>query len=181
MAEFDFAAVRLSGLEEAIPVKKLLTTVPVRKPHRQEFFRVHPGEDYSFPTQALNWQEDSQFYILTQDLWPEYAEHLRPVALRLACNRQGILFLIPCPLPSPDGRQIQWHISLRDAVSRAEERWLRMSANMSLGSYDLAVAKGDLPEPTWPIEPMSHLMNLAFKDRIVQDRDHPVLKNLRGE
>ena len=37
---------RLSqNYQELIGVRKALLTVPVRKPGRQEFFRVHPAED----------------------------------------------------------------------------------------------------------------------------------------
>ena len=35
-------------------VKKLLTTVPVRKPNRQDFFRVHPESSYVLDTMLLN-------------------------------------------------------------------------------------------------------------------------------
>ena len=40
---FNVAALRLGqNFEEATGARKLITTVPVRKPHRQEWFRVHP-------------------------------------------------------------------------------------------------------------------------------------------
>ena len=39
---FNAATLRLDqSFEEAIGVKKLLATVPVRKPHKQEWIRVH--------------------------------------------------------------------------------------------------------------------------------------------
>lgn len=44
-AAFDPARYRLEQNFD-IGVKKLITTVPVRKPNRQEFVRVHPSQDY---------------------------------------------------------------------------------------------------------------------------------------
>ena len=49
---FDPANLRLSqSFTETVGVKKLLTTVPVRKPSPQEFVRVHPSSEYreNFP------------------------------------------------------------------------------------------------------------------------------------
>jgi hypothetical protein len=44
---FDPAALRLDqSFAEMVGVKKLLTTVPVRKPNRQDFVRVHPDPAY---------------------------------------------------------------------------------------------------------------------------------------
>ena len=44
----DLMSLRLDqSYADTVGVKKLLTTVPVRKPHRQEFVRVHP--DPSIP------------------------------------------------------------------------------------------------------------------------------------
>jgi hypothetical protein len=40
----NLAALRLDqSYADTVGVKKLLTTVPVRKPNRQDFVRVHPG------------------------------------------------------------------------------------------------------------------------------------------
>ena len=44
---FDVEALRLPpSFVETAGVKKILSTVPVRKPHRQEWIRVHPSEAY---------------------------------------------------------------------------------------------------------------------------------------
>jgi hypothetical protein len=29
-------------------------------------------------------------------------------------------------------------------------KWVRITANMSLGAYEIFEATGDLPDPTWP-------------------------------
>ena len=129
----------------------------------------------------MNWKEDRDNYILAPELWEEYPDQLRPVLLKLAVNRQGLPFLIPVAVESPDGKQNSWHISLRDAVSRGETTWIRMSANMGNGSYDLCVAQGNLPDPVWPEQDMQTLVEIAFKHHAITDADHPFLKGLRGE
>jgi len=44
---FDLASLRLNpSFIETAGVKKLLTTVPARRPSPQDFVRVHPSPDY---------------------------------------------------------------------------------------------------------------------------------------
>jgi hypothetical protein len=56
---FDVASLRLSqNFTETAGVKKLLTTVPVRKPKKQEFVRVHPGEGYRLDVAMIELKDD---------------------------------------------------------------------------------------------------------------------------
>jgi hypothetical protein len=58
---FDLNSLRLSqDFTVAIGVQKRLTTVPVRKPHKQEFIRVHPDESWRLQTAAVDMQEDRE-------------------------------------------------------------------------------------------------------------------------
>jgi hypothetical protein len=54
-------------------------------------------------------------------------------------------------------------------------------ANLSLGAYEIYQAKADLPEPNWPDKPFNDLLRIAFRDRLIDTLDHPILKSLRGE
>jgi hypothetical protein len=42
-------------------------------------------------------------------------------------------------------------------------------------------AAGNLEDPEWPELSFQELVNLAFKDKVVDRLDHPVLRRLRGE
>ena len=88
----------------------------------------------------------------------------------------------PVRLPSPDGRQLAWHHSAQVAAEMAMKRWIRVKANMSLGAYDIFEASCTIPEPEWPGDvTFLKLLEIAFKGRLVDSLDHPVLKRLRGE
>jgi hypothetical protein len=52
---------------------------------------------------------------------------------------------------------------------------------MSLGAYDVAVASGQIVEPTWPDLSFQQLIKIAFRDAMIDSWDHPVLQRLRGE
>jgi hypothetical protein len=54
---FDLAALRISGDAE-ISTERVLTAVPVRKPKRDEFFRVRAGEDYTMDALVVERDDD---------------------------------------------------------------------------------------------------------------------------
>ena len=179
---FDPATLRLSqDFTNMVGVKKVLTKVPCRKPHRQEFFRVRAGSDWRVDTAILEDIVDRESYLVAADLLPDIDAEVRFVCLRLAINKQGDPFIWPLKLPGPDGRRNHWHESAIQAATVAEKKWVRISANMTAGLYDVYEATGDLAEPTWPEQNYRDLLELAFRDRRIDNNDHPVLRALRGE
>jgi hypothetical protein len=164
-------------------VKKVLMTVPVRKPDKTWFVRVHPGEDYRLQTYVVELKEERETYLVARPLWEQLAGEttFSPRALYTAVNRQGVLFLWPIRLPGPDGKLDDWNQSALEAALAAQTSWVRVQANMALGAYDVFKAAASLPEPTWPDKPFDELLTVAFKGRFIDSLDHPVLKKLRGE
>lgn len=181
---FDPASLRLTGdFTAATGVKKLLLTVAVKKPEKSWFVRTHPDESYRLQTAVIELKEDRETYLVNPNLWPELAGEstFAPRALFTAVNRQGVPFLWPCRLPGTDGKLDEWGRSTLEAADRARCAWVRVSANMSLGAYDVFEATGSLPEPEWPTVPFGDLLRVAFKGRMIDTLDHPVLRRLRGE
>ena len=69
--QFDPARLRLSpDFGASLGVKKALLTVPVRKPDRQWFVRVHPDEDYRIPVAILELKDNREMYIVDLSLAP---------------------------------------------------------------------------------------------------------------
>jgi hypothetical protein len=63
----------------------------------------------------------------------------------------------------------------------AQDRWVRVNANMDAGGYDLMYAEGNLPDPKWPDMTWGDILMRAFKGRVIDSLDHPVCRKLRGE
>jgi len=68
----------------------------------------------------------------------------------------------------------------RQAAELAKTRWVRLAADMGLGGYRIYQAEGDLSEPEWPDKPLAEILQIAFRDRIVDSENHPVVRRLRG-
>ena len=181
--ETDFSKYRLSqDFLSQVGVKKVLSTVPVRKPSKQEFVRVHPHEEWRLDTLLLELKDERENYLIAPELHEELSEFATPTSLLTTISRQKVLMLWPTKLPGLDGRSNPWHDSALQAAKLAEEKWVRISANMSLGGYEVFEALGNLSDPEWPDDGINfnRLLEIAFRGRIINSLDHPIVKKLRG-
>ena len=114
----DLSALRLDqSYADTVGVKKLLTTVPVRKPGRQEFVRVNPDPSFRLtPAAIIEVKEDREVYLVTPDMAQALGGEFSTVTLFIAISRQGTLFVWPVKLPAPDGRRNEWHRSAAEAA-----------------------------------------------------------------
>jgi len=178
----NLSALRLDqSYADTVGVKKLLTTVPVRKPNRQEFVRVHPDPAYRLtPAAIIEVKEDREVYLVMPDMAPILPGEFSTVTLLTTINRQGTLHIWPVKLPTPEGRQNEWHRSAAEAAERAMKKWVRVTSSMSLGAYEIFEAGGDLPEPVWPDYAFEEILKIAFRDRVVDRADHPLVQRLLG-
>jgi hypothetical protein len=179
---FDPAALRLDqSFADTVGVKKLLSTVPVRKPNRQEFVRVHSDPAYRLtPAAIIEIKEDRENYLVRPDIVPAVPGEYVVETLFTTISRQGTLFLWPVKLPNPDGRHNEWHRSAAEGAERAMKKWVRVTASMSLGAYEIFEASGELPEPVWPDFSFQEILKVAFRDRFVDRADHPLIQRLLG-
>ena len=179
---FDLESLRVSqDFVKDTGVKKLLTTVPVRKPNKQDFVRVHPDSSYVLDTMLLNLKEERETYLVAPSFREEIPQELTHTRLALATNRQKVLFLWQLRLPGSSGKTDAWSMSALEAYEEAKKNWVRVSANMSLGAYDIYEALGNLSDPEWPDESMDEIVRIAFRNSFIESYDHPVLRRLRGE
>ena len=177
----DLQALRLpANYGATLGVKKLLTAVPVGKPKKSQFFRTHAADEMTFAAMFLEQKESRESYVVLPNVAQEISELVRPVVLHAAIDRQNNVFLIPVPLPGEAGTRNPWHESLAQAVELAKLKWLRITANMHTGSYDVYEAEGALPEPEWPEHGIDALVEVAFRGKIITSLDHPVVQSLLG-
>jgi hypothetical protein len=172
------------AFDEAMPVKKLLTMIPVRRPGNQEWIRVHPDPAFRQNLPIIELRTEREVYVVSKHLVPHLFGEIVYVTLYTAITRQGVLFLWPVRLPGPDGKDIGWWQSARDAAARGTREWIRVRANMGLGGYDVWTVPEDslaqLDDPEWPGENFWDLVRIAFKTSLVDSLDHPVVQRLRG-
>jgi hypothetical protein len=134
---FNAAALRLPpSFEQTAGVKKMITTVPVRKPNRQEWIRVHPGEDYRGDFATIHLKQDSEYYLVVPAMIESLRNELTLITIYTAINRAGVVFLWPAPRPSSEGRagaklrpRVFMVMDARRRAGREHQRASRMRRN----------------------------------------------------
>ena len=175
----DLGALAVTGTD-SFGVRKALLDVPVRKASRQEWFRVDPREEYRMVTSVLELKDDREVYLVLPHMRDALLGEIKAVRLFLAYTRSGDPFFIPVTLPDEGGRENRWATSLMKACQLAMASWVRCTANMPMGRYDVFTASGEIPDPPWRDESFNELLRLAFQDRCIDTESHPVIRHLLG-
>jgi hypothetical protein len=178
---FDLSSLCLNqDFTETLAVKKLLRTVPARRPSPQDFVRVHSSPDYRRNLLCIDLKDDRETYIVRPEIAAQLLGETAMKTVFTGITRQGVVFLWPIKIPPLDGKTNEWWRSEREAAELATTSWVRVKADMSLGAYAIFEAEGAIPEPEWPDLPYQELLRISFKDRLVDRFDHPVIHRLRG-
>jgi hypothetical protein len=162
-------------------VKQILSTVTIRKPNKDEFFRVHsdPNRDFCAGTIKLN--NEREVYVVDPGVIPEVKEDVVPKSFLQCINTANVTFLWPLKLPGNDGRALdQWSRSALNAASLAKDKWLKMRSDFTASGYVAFQAKGDLPDPEWPEETFEEILEIAFRDCYIETVDHHIIRKLKG-
>lgn len=170
-----------SSVMSEIGVTKELVACPVRKPNKQEFVRVNPDGAYHLRACILELKDERETYLVAPGVAAMLPGETKTVDLRLAASRQGAIFIWPIPVPRLDGRDSPWNTSARTAAAIAEQKWVRVIANMAQGAYDVYPAPAAVGSPLWPEKTMRDILAIAFGEAFtVRDAGHPVIKRLMG-
>lgn len=176
---FDPKSLKLSqDFAVDIGVKRHLTSIPVRRPDKQWFVRTHP--EHRLCAAVIELRDEKETYIVVPSLSAELAGETNPKLLVLSITRQGLPFFWPIKVPGIDGKIDTWNQSAMAAAEQAVKFWVRVTANFHAGAYDVDVATGNIPDPVWPEQSMTELLKLAFRDKLIDRMDHPVIQRLRG-
>ncbi len=179
----DLDALKLS-LEDAgmAGSTEVLTRVPVRKPTKDEYFRIRSGDENTFTTMIYEDRTKREFYFVTPAMIPimRSASDVTVATLVQFMTKQNVMGIFPLKVATDSSGPNGWQDTARHAAQLAKTDWIRIKADMALGGYRIYKAEGDLGEPEWPDMSFNELLDLAFKDRVIASADHPVLNNLFG-
>lgn len=178
---FDPASLRIDATTDtSLGIERPLLAVPVCKPPKQTFFRVHPGTDMCLDMAIIELGAEREIYAVAPNMVPMLPGETRMVRLYACMPRHGGLFLWPVKLPTEGGRDSGWNSSARAAATMAQRQWVRVQANMAMGMYDVTTT-AHIPDPVWPDVTMAGMLRLAFGDgRLIDREDHPVVRQLAG-
>ena len=161
--------------------------IPLRKPKKQHWFRVHPEikmEGVSF----LEVEQESgapEMFMLHGSLLPSLTDvpGISRRCLRLCVSRpNNTPFVWPIKLPTHSGaKHDDWARSALATARLAETRWVRMNSDMHLNAYKSFTAEASWGEPVWPQLELTEILRRSVgENHIIASLDHPVIRQLRG-
>jgi hypothetical protein len=119
-------------------------------------------------------------YVVEPDIVPEITSDLIPKLLVPYATRQGSVGLWSIRLPDESGHIDTFNESALVIVEQYAGQWIRVLTNQETRSYEVLECTVEVPLPKFPEGGMRYLFNIAFRNRVIQTLEHPVLKELRG-
>ncbi|MBF0196381.1 MAG: hypothetical protein HQL32_01660 [Planctomycetes bacterium] len=153
----------------------------VSRPSKNDFFYVNKDTSLRIAVNLIEDKENNENYLVMPDVASQLPGDYVVKILVMVITRGGSVVLWPIKAPSDEGKLDSWNESAMNIVDEHAGKWIRLRPNMSLKAYDCVIAKGEIASPEWPDISYDEVIEKAFKGKIIDDLDHPMLKNLRGE
>jgi hypothetical protein len=182
--EIDFASQTYpQDFQNQIGVKKVLLTVPVRKPTNQTWWSSSPDPAYRGLFGLLPVKDSSEIYFVQQNLVVPLQKWVKPFLLVTMVTSEGNPFLLPIRRPGADGRTNPAWDGMEDAVKLSWDNpglYILTSWNDQTRGYDCTISDEtlNLPPPEWPTESFNELMNIGFKRYYIDTLEHPYVQFL---
>ena len=133
----------------------MLNVIPVRRPKKQEWFRVHSDEAYRGDFAVIKLEADGEFFIVAPPIAREFAKECPFVTIYTVLNSGGSC---SCGLLRSRRRtvtKILWLMSAHEVATAAIKRSVRMQSNRALGAYEYYFSDNPTPEndPVFPGKP----------------------------
>jgi hypothetical protein len=176
----DLSALRLTPDEAGqIGSEEALVHVSVRKPSNNEFVRVNPDPTMSLSTSVFI-DSEREVYLVAPNARNVLVAGVKAMLLLATVNQRGVFFIWPLALGDGTGRRNAWHDTAREAAELAKREWIKLVSDMPSGQYRVYRAKGELPNPVFPEKSLEELLRIAFRGRVIDGEDHPVVRQALG-
>jgi hypothetical protein len=162
---------------EGRSLAKNQTTIPVRTPDKQWFWRAHPDPEMSLPIDILEISggENEGLWFLDPDVqFPdELDQYVKPAIITRCITSDGSEFFYLAKQTAKSPKE-----STRRCIREAKYRWIKQSWNPTTKGYDFVPARQLRREPVWSDATLNELLDKAFGDRFINYPDHPAINNL---
>jgi hypothetical protein len=171
----------LKSADELINIKpvKRLGSIEVRKPKKQEWFRSHP--QMVVELHVIRKESSGDFYAIDPELVSELSAEVREAFLSACISNEGALFLWPILKPKGDGVGLQLYENDLADLSLSRSTWIRRQWATGPKNYKVDEANSQ-KVPEWPEnQNIVDWVNKGFRGRFIDDLNHQLLCQLRGE
>jgi hypothetical protein len=177
---FDHLVALGQNIETGIPSDKVLIFLPVRKPKKDEWVRIHR----SIRVRAYVYEsaEERSWYLISPEVFETLAEFARIVDLSLAITATDVAFIWPVSVPT-ERRPHHAHTESFESAKAAREEWIQTA--WTNGHWAVHRRPKKMPDPIWPKEIPTPESMLRFAANtgsleLIDSKDHPIIQRLLG-
>jgi hypothetical protein len=166
---------------EAVGAEEVINKIAVRKPNKQEWFRVHPDPAFRKNLGVIEIKGDNETYFVALDLIAPLSQWCVPATVYTYIDStvNSLPRLWAIRLPKEGEADMDWWSSGRSIAEYAMGTWTQMWADKAGGMYRFrATQKLADKQPDWRGLTSARLFEIAVKPRYISSLDHPVAKKL---
>ena len=155
----------------------------------KDFVRLHPDEEtcwtpeLCFVNVPVKGQKRDTLHLIDEELAMRYLPSGKILRFRLAVATKPYDVFFLCHLPSRNADN-PWNESNLRACEQGKTMWVQATSRKEEGveAYKIDVARDHdaFPEPKWPAQSLSDLIERTFAGRMIDREDHPALLRLIG-
>jgi hypothetical protein len=187
---FDLNKFKSKRADAIASVDTLQTGLPISKmSEAKDFVRLHPDEEnywspeLCFVRVPIKGAKRDSLHLIDEDLAMRFlpSGKIERFRLALATKPYDSFFFCSVPTRNLDNKWNQDNIA---GCEQAKKLWTQATSRGQEGvdGYKLDVARDPdaFPEPKWPEQSLTDLINRAFDGRMIDSEDHPALLRLIG-
>lgn len=167
-------------------VKKARLNLKVGKPTPEDYFMIKAGPEFTVDVMLHEDKESRDNINRTYLVDPEVVPYLwdrnacKSARIFYGITSTGKIFLSDVGLPKPGQTLNAFNSTRLSAYEIAKNEFIAIVAGDA--GYDVKYPMGKFPDPIWPEEYTSiePLIDLAYKDRVIETLEHPIVKRILG-
>jgi hypothetical protein len=173
----------------AAGVATLVTALPhCRIAQAKDFVRLHPDKtnwspEMCFVNVPVKGQKKDTLHLIDEEIALQFlpSGQVQRFRLVLATKPYDVFFLCEVPTRNLDNL---WNASNLEACERAMTHWVMVSSRKEEGVENYKITKAQdpdaFPEPKWPAQSLTSLIERTLTGRMITTPDHPALLRLIG-
>ena len=165
--------------QDLCDVQQELVSVAMKRPPKSQFVWVHPDQSLHMEVAVYEDKINQEVYIVSQNVMNVLEGEWKAKVLIPYVIRGGGPALWPINLPDESGKLNSWPASAMQIAIDHAGSWFRLKSNPINSRYDILKPINQMDDPDWPWD-VDELYEKAFKERIIESIDHPIVKELRG-
>jgi hypothetical protein len=186
---FDLNRFKSQRADAIANVNTLQTGLPVHSMSQaKDFVRLHPDEKYWSPELCfvmvpIKGAKRDSLHLIEEDLAMAFLPSGKILRFRLALASKphDVFFLCRIPTRNLDN---SWNHGNIAGCEQAKTLWTQATSRGEEGvdGYLIEVARDPdaFPQPEWPKQSLTDLVDRAFAGRMISSEDHPALLRLIG-